>query len=134
MNYLSSENFAKLTENLTGICRWDLHLFIEFHQYHFQDTILKANYPLILANQVFVVISMCLSITIDTINKFHRNFARKIIMQVLIDKKGRSRKIIAPTPKFTSDPNFSSVSFRPNVISYFLDVSSLLLFQFNASI
>ena len=56
--------------------------------------------------------------------------ARKIIMLVRRDKKGSSRKIIALTPKFTSDPNFSSVSFRPYFISSFLDVLSLFFFYF----
>ena len=42
-------------------------------------------------------------------------------MLVFMDKKENSRKIIALTPILTSDPNFSSVSFRPNFIPSFLN-------------
>ena len=53
--------------------------------------------------------------------------ARKRILLFCMDKKGKSRKIIALTPKLTSDPNFPSVLFRPNMIDLFLDLSSLFI-------
>ena len=55
--------------------------------------------------------------------------ARKMIMLICMNKKGKSRKIIAATHKLTNDPNFSSGSFKPNLICSFLDVSSLFLFR-----
>ena len=130
MKYLSSENFARINRkpNCLYVGRSYIYSSSFTNLSHFQEIILKANYPPSSNKPGF-----CLTTTIDTINKFHRNFpismARKINMLVRMDKKGISRTIIALTPRFTSDPNYSSVSFRLNFISSFLDVLSLFLFR-----
>ena len=55
-------------------------------------------------------------------------------MLVCMDKKQKKRTILALTPKLTRDPNFSSVSFRPNYMSSFLDVSAFFLFRMSIEI
>ena len=82
---------------------------------------------------IIVVISLCLTTTVDTINKIDGSsftpMARKIIILVRMDKKGKSPKIIALTTILISNPNFSSVSFRPNCISSFFTFHQSFYFE-----
>ena len=131
MKYLSSEHFARINRKPNCLYVGGSYIYLSsfINLSHFQDTILKANYPSSSKIQVFVVISLCFTTTIDTINKLIKLtnkkltlttlMARKIVMLVCMSKNGKSRINIALTFKLTSDLNFSSVSFRTNFIPHF---------------